>query len=136
MDKEEIISEPSPTRWVISLDWLQQNNRAIAALLRDYLCPRCARQLGARAADKPPEALMAAIHDCCSHRPDFIHDRLPILESIFRFFLLNGNQPCALEELGSRLSEFRSGDPYRTSPEVLGRLLKNDRYYGLQEVIS
>ena len=76
---------------------------------------------------------MSTIHNCCSHNPDFINDRLPILEGAFRLFLANGNQPLDLEELGNQLSERRGGDPYRTSPETLNRILKNDRYYGLQE---
>ena len=77
---------------------------------------------------------MSAIKECCSQAPDFITERLPILESVFRLFLANGNLPLALEELGKQLSELRGGDPYRTSPETLTRLLKSDRYYGLQEI--
>ena len=77
---------------------------------------------------------MSNIKDCCSRTPEFINDRLPILESVFRLFLANGNQPLDLEELGKRLNEWRGGDPYRTSPETLYRLLKNDRYYGLRPV--
>ena len=77
---------------------------------------------------------MSTIQACCSHTPHFINDRLPIIESAFRLFLANGNQSLDTEELGNQLSELRGGDPYRTSPEALSRLLKNDRYYGLQEV--
>jgi len=39
-----------------------------------------------------------------------------------------------LEELREQLSEWRAGDAYRTSGEVLPRLLKSDRYYGLRQV--
>jgi hypothetical protein len=115
------------------LDWFQQNNRSISILLQTYLCPKCAKRLSAKRKDNSPESLMTAIKDCCSHAPGFINDRLPVLESVFRFFLANGNQPLELEELGKQLSELRGGDPYRTSPETLSRLLKNDRYYGLHE---
>ena len=80
--------------------------------------------------------LLTTIRDCCSKPADFIADGLPIVESIFRLLLANGNQPLYLEELGNRLNELRGGDPYRTSPEILSRLLKNDRYYGLREAKS
>ena len=131
---EEITSdEPIKTCWVIALDWFQQNDRSISALIENCLCPKCAKQLSAEGKENSPEALMSAIQNCCSHAPGFVNERLPILESIFRLFLSNGNQPIALEELGQQLSQLRGGDPYRTSPETLLRLLKSDRYYGLQE---
>jgi len=59
---------------------------------------------------------------------------LPVLESIFRLFLANGNQPLELEELGKQLSEWRDGDTYRTSEEILSRLLLSDQYYGLRQI--
>ena len=131
--KKEISTDQPMTRWFIGLDWFQQNNRSFSALVSSYLCPKCAKQLSAEGKENPPDALLATIRDCCSHVPDFITDRLPILESVFRLFLANGNQPLELEELGNQLSELRGGDISRASPEILLRLLKNDRYYGLQE---
>ena len=133
MDKDEISTEEPKTYWSIALAWFPQNNRSISALIRNYLCPKCAKQLSAEVKEQPPDVLMATVKDCCSHTPDFINGRLPILESVFRLFLVNGNQPFDLEELGNRLNELRGGDPYRTSPEILSRLLKNDRYYGFRE---
>ncbi|GAI07324.1 unnamed protein product, partial [marine sediment metagenome] len=44
--------------------------------------------------------LLTTIKDCCSKTPGFITDKLPILGSIFRLFLANGNQPLDVEELG------------------------------------
>lgn len=133
MAKEIISDEPTKTHWAIALDWFQQNNRSISVLIENYLCPKCASRLSAEGKENSPEALMPTIHDCCSQTPGFINERLPILESIFRLFLSNGNQPLELEELGQQLSELRGGDPYRTSPETLLCLLKSDQYYGLQE---
>lgn len=134
MDEEEINTEQTKTRWAIDLDWFQQNNRSISVIITDYLCPQCAKQLSTEKRENSPEALMTAIRNCCCHTPGFINDRLPIYESIFRLFLSNGNQPLDLKELGNQLSQLRGGDPYRTSPETLAHILKNDRYYGLQEI--
>jgi len=135
MDKEEETNADQPkTRWFIDLDWYQQNNRSISALAQSYLCPNCAKQLSTEGKEKSADVLLSTIKDCCSHAPGFITDQLPILESVFRFFLASGNQPLDLEELGKQLSEWRAGDPYRTSPEILYRLFMNERYYGLREV--
>jgi len=32
------------------------------------------------------------------------------------------------------LSEWRGGDTYRTSAEILSRLLASDQYYGLRQI--
>jgi hypothetical protein len=61
---------------------------------------------------------------------------LPIMESVFRLFLANDNQALDLIELGRQLSERRGVDTYRTSVEILSRLLKYDKYYGIRPVES
>jgi hypothetical protein len=134
MAKEEISNELPKSCWSIDLDWFQENHRSISILVQNYLCAKCDKQLTAKGKKESPNALMVAIKSCCSRAPDFINERLPILESIFRFFLSNGNKPLDIEELGKQLNVLRGGDPYRTSTETLSRLLKNDSYYGLREV--
>ena len=134
MNKEETSPEQPKTRWWIALDWFQQNHRSISPLVQACLCPSCAKTLSQEAEKESTDAVFASVRDCCSHAPGFINDRLPILESVFRLFLANGNQPLETGELGKKLSDLRGGDPYRTMPEILLRLLKNDCYYGLQEV--
>jgi hypothetical protein len=124
--------QPSP-RWFIDLDWLEQNNRSFLVLARGGLCPKCRERLGESKEKISAADLISNIRDCCSQTPGFITDRLPVLESIFRLFLANGNQPLDLEELVKQLSEWR-GDSRRTPAEVLSRLLKNERYYGLRQV--
>lgn len=131
MDKQDLTNDQVEQRWFIDLDWYQQNNRSFLALAQRYLCPECREQFkGEMSADD----LLTTIKDCCSKTPGFITGELPILDSIFRLFLANGNQPLDVEELGNQLNELRGGDTYRTSPEILSRLLQSDHYYGLREV--
>ena len=106
------------------------------ALAKGSLCPKCREQLKASGQEISADDLLSTIRDCCSKTPAFITHRLPILESIFRLFLANGNQSLDLEELGKQLNQWRGGDAYRTSAEVLSRLLSNDQYYGLKQVQS
>jgi len=121
------------TCWFIDLEWYQQNSRSFIALAQRCLCPKCAKQLDAKGKNMSVNALFSNIKDCCSHIPGFIAEQQPIMESTFRLFLANGNQPLNLEELSSQLSEWRGGD-YRTSIEILSRLFKSDRHYGLREI--
>ena len=133
MPKEQTEVQPAEARWAIALDWFPLNRRSASVLVKDYLCPDCARRLSTKK-EVALKALITSIESCCSQTPDFINDKLPILESAFRLFLRNGNRPMTLKELSSELGQVRFGDVYRTSPEALLRILKNDRFYGLQEI--
>ncbi len=129
-----ISTDQTSPRWFIDLDWYQQNNRSLFALAQGCLCPKCREQLKAGKEEISADDLLSNIRDCCSQTPGFVTPRLPILESIFRLFLANNNQPLDLEELGKQLSQWRGGDTYCTSAEILSRLLENDQYYGLSQV--
>jgi hypothetical protein len=118
----------------VDVDWYHQNNRSFFLLANGYLYPDCREQLKSDDSEIPVADLLSAIKGCCSKTPDYITDRQPILESIFRLFLANGNKPLDVEELGKRLREWRDGDTYHTSVEILTRLLSRDRYYGLRQV--
>jgi hypothetical protein len=132
--REDIITDQVRPLWFIDFDWYQQSNRSFSALVQDYLCPKCRERLKANGAEISADELLTTIRDCCSKAPGFITYQLPILESVFRLFLANGNQPLDLEELGKQLSERLGGDTYRTSAEMLSRLLSHDLYYGLRQV--
>jgi len=131
VDQESKSINESGRRWFIDLDWYQQYNRSFSTLAEGSLCPKCRERLVGKVT--PVEELLTNIRDCCSKNPDFITPETPILESVFRLFLANGNQPLDLEELERQLKE-RRGDDFRISVEVLSRLLSSDQYYGLSEV--
>ncbi len=134
VDNSDINIDQARPRWFIDLDWQQQSNRSFFVLAKGGLCPRCRRRLEAEPGEIAAVDLLSTIKNCCSSMPGFITTQLPILESVFHLFLANGNQPLDLEELGQQLSEWRGGDTYRTSPEILFRLLRNEQYYGLRQV--
>ncbi len=117
-------------RWSIDPDWYPQYSRSISILLQRCLSQECRKKLNRGGNQTSDAELIKRVRECCSRNPDFINGQMPVLESIFRFFIANGNKPITIEELGKQLSERRGGDISRTSEEVLLRLLKNDRYYG------
>ncbi len=128
MDEESISTDNIELRWFIDLDWYQRNNRSFLTLAQRCLCSKCSERLKGEAISAAN--LLSAIKDCCSKAPGFITHNLPVSESVFRLFLANGNQPLNLEELGRQLSEWREGDTYCTSSEILTRLLSSDQHYG------
>ena len=135
-DIEEEIMEQEELHWAIDLDWFEANNRSLLALVRNGLCSKCRKRLDSGGIRDSLDDLMANIGSCCSTEPDYITGALPIMESVFRLFLANGNQALDLIELGRQLSERRGVDTYRTSVEILSRLLKYDEYYGIRPVES
>jgi len=134
MDVEDIGTEQVQSQWCIDLDWYQSNRRSFITLAQECLCPECRKRLKIEEGEVSVADVTSSIKDCCSKAPEFITGELPILESIFRLFLANGNKPMDLEEIGNQLSERRGGDATRTSVEVLSRVLESDRYYGLRQV--
>ena len=133
-NSEEVSTEEASSRWFLDLDWYQQNNRSLLALTQHCLCHKCRERLGGSERQVSIPDLLSTIRDCCSQDPEFVTSRLPILENVFRLILANCNQPLDLEELSNQLRERLGGDTYRTSPEMLSRLLSNDYYYGLRQV--
>ena len=132
MDSEDTGVEQEEQRWFIDTDWLEQNDRSFAALAERCLCADCRKRPKDGRGKLSVDEILATVRDCCSGASGFISSTTPIMESAFRLFLANGNQPLDLIELGRQLSDWRGVDTYRTSVEVLSRLLRNDRYYGIR----
>ena len=131
MHEEDTNIDQVTPRWFIDLDWYQQNKRYFSDMARAHLCPKCRERLKENA---PAGKIFTAIKDCCSKTPGFITGNSPVLESIFRLFLANGNQSLDLETLGEQLSEARGIDTYRSSAEILSCLLEDEEYYGIRQV--
>ncbi len=111
-------------RWFI--DFREEGRRSIIPLIASCLCPK-------HAGVKEASEMVNKIKECCSKKQGFITGRMPIMECVFRLLLACGNEPLSLKEIGERLSELR-GDTYRTSPEILSRLLESDHYYGIRKL--
>lgn len=131
---ENIAPEQPQSRWFIDPDWYEQNKRSFFDLAQRSLCPKCTEKLGKKKKKPTTEDVLKAIQDCCTSSPDYITSKMPMMEGIFRVLLANGNQPLDIAELGKQLSERRGGDIYAASPQVLTRLLSNDRWYGFRQV--
>jgi hypothetical protein len=55
------------------------------------------------------------------------------METVFRIFLANSNQPLTSEEIYQQLNKWR-GENLGIDPGKLERLLTKDQFYGLRPV--
>nr|MBC7244336.1 hypothetical protein [Chloroflexota bacterium] len=122
------------TKFHIDFSWWEKQNKDIRVLMKELLCPECSKTL----ADTPetqmvdlidPEtaevtrvdAVWEAIRACCSTKPDYITPDTPLIESIFRVLLANGNKPLSILELHERID--------KQPPETILRLLTRGQIY-------
>lgn len=127
-------NEKTVTRWRIDVDWFEQNGRSLSILAQGCLCPKCYHRLKPDSQSVSTDKLIKAVKDCCSKTPDFIHAKMPVLESVFRLLLANGNKPLLLQDILQQLGE-RCGVPiYRVSDVNLYTLLNSDHYYGMTRI--
>jgi len=130
------------TKFAIDMRWWERKGSNFRSHLRDALCPECreAFQSLQKAGDTDwvdprtgevtrQDALWYSLRTCCSLKPGFIGPDTAIIQSVFRTFLSNGNQPLSTNELYERID--------RRPPEVLLRILtKGQLHLGIRPVSS
>jgi len=126
-------SVPEQDYWIIDIQWYEQNNRSFVDLAQRGLCAKCVEKFSKKKKKPTRAEVFTVIKDCCGKLPEYITGKLPILESVFRILLANGNKPMAIEEISLQLNERRGGDMYTSAPQLLSRLLNNDRWYGFRK---
>ncbi|MBI4299872.1 MAG: hypothetical protein HY677_01960 [Chloroflexi bacterium] len=148
---EDVPAEEKPPRYKIDLQWYAENNRSFKAMAQSRMCRSCRGRLGTSVEESLPREdaktgkvtfetrvttyggdPLAIIPNCCSQKEDYITPNLPLVETIFRVFLANGNQPATPQEVTDRLRHWLT--IIRVTPEIAQRLMENDSYYGLQPV--
>jgi hypothetical protein len=148
----EIVEE---ARYFIDQQWYDDRGLSFGIVAQSRLCHSCANKLGTFTEErypvidpktkrvtfefrKMPYAAnpLPIIRDCCSRSRDYVTPETPLLEAIFRVFLANGNQPMTPSTIREHLLTFlpemaalRSDYPV----ELLERLIRNDRMYGLRQ---
>jgi hypothetical protein len=134
VEADDINNDQVTSYWCIDLDWYEKSNRSFISLASERLCPECRKRYNRDNNQVSANELLASIKDCCSKKPGFIAADQPIMESVFRLFLSNSNQPLEMAELSRQLGEWRGGTSQRTSIGILSRLLQGDHHYGIRQV--
>jgi hypothetical protein len=126
------------TKFHIDFSWWEKQNKDIHVFMHDLLCPECQSALTSSdvtatvdmvdpdtAEVRQVDAMWEAIQSCCGLKPDFVPLDAPILDSIFRILLANGNKPLSALELHDRL-------PKRPADLILRMLIRGQVYMGIR----
>lgn len=121
--------------YFLDLAWYEEQGRSFTTLVGSRLCPSCRAKYAQMEGHRPSDVL-SLVRDCSAHSPDFISPDRPIMELVFRLFLISGTQSLGLAEIQRRLQEKLGslGLPRDLSLRMLKRLVGHDRYYGLRPV--
>lgn len=146
--------EETKPKFYIDLKWYDEHNRSFRAMTQARLCDSCKEKMGTETQERVPsidprtgrvvfemknvpfgQNPMSVIRSCCSKRRDYITPETPVLEAIYRIFLATSNQPMDVERLREELSNYvaMSERPHAYSPELMERLIRADKQYGLRE---
>jgi hypothetical protein len=141
-------------KYYVDLHWYDRTNRSFRVVAERRFCPACQSKLGTEVQERTPvldpktgrvvyemrnvpygSNPTAVIRSCCAKERGYITAEMPVLETVFRVFLMNGNQPTDLDGVREELSQWFSlnARAHNYSPDLLRRLIEGDDYYGLRE---
>jgi hypothetical protein len=154
VENEAADIEREPARYFVDTQWYEAHGRSLRAMAQGRFCPSCQAKIGTTSSERVPivdkktnrvvyevrdvpfgDQPMAVIRSCCSKQRNYITPETPLLESIYRVFLANGNQPATLERVREQLGDWVSvrERPHGYASELVERLIERDRRYGLRE---
>lgn len=134
-------------RYAIDPTWYTERSLSLGQLVRLRRCAEChasgfqtggAKRRKAKASEAVGEPSwereMRAIGECCSLKAGYITPLLPLMESVFRLLLANGNQPLTIQELQDGIRGRWAGLEYLRAfePDTLQRLLERQQTYGIR----
>ena len=156
MEEETTVPEEPepPKKYYIDTNWYDQTGRSFRVVAEKRFCPACQQKIGQETQERVPvidpktgrvvyemrsvpfgSNPIAVIRGCCSRERGYITADMPVLEAVFRVFLLNGNQPTDLQGVRDELAQWfpLNARAHGYSVDMLRRLIKGDDYYGLRE---
>jgi hypothetical protein len=140
MRRKRLVKPSIKTKFHVDFNWWEKEERDFRIYLWSYLCPECKKvytsHLGTEEVDwvdqetaevSKVDGLWQSLRTCCSHKSDYITDATPLVDSVFRIFLANGNSPLSPIELHNIIK--------KGSPDSILRTLAGGRvYYGIRPV--
>lgn len=128
------------TKLHIDFDWWEQKGQNFRVYLWSHLCPDCQKVYKSHHGTEEidwidldtaqvtrVDALWHSLQTCCSQKPDYITDRTPTIDAIFRVLLANGNIPLSPLELYAVI--------HKRSPSTILRMLtQGDIHRGIRPV--
>ncbi len=114
LKKSSLIKPTLTTKFRIDFEWWQSQDRNWRNSLISYLCP-IHSEVFSKSADQDDmdivdpntgevtqgDALIFTLINHCARQEDFINPNAPMVDSIFKIFLSNNNQPLDSQELSA-----------------------------------
>ncbi|MGD2144238.1 MAG: hypothetical protein PVF54_07155 [Anaerolineae bacterium] len=111
----ELVKPTLDTAFHIDYGWWEKRGLDISVELRSHLCAQHKEAFGQEFDTEEKidwvdertgevrrvNGLQHALRIHCSKQPDYINDDLPVVDAVFRAFLVGGNKPLAARELAS-----------------------------------
>ena len=137
-DEPQPSDEPQP-RYTIDPGAFEAQGRSAALMALHRRCARCWASLVNEPntlANISFEEHRQQLVSCCSQEQGYVTPQMPVLEAAFRILLASEPPVLSLQELHDALmKQWATPSLPRSLPlETLRRILRGDRYYGIQEV--
>ena len=128
----------SPRLYAIDLEWYQAAGRSLEQALKERRCSACQEEMRRGKAPVSAEEHLHQVRTHCSRKSDYLGDRMPLMEVVFRLLLRGGNAPKSIEELYRDLSAHLEARPYsRVLPlRWVERIVSANNPYGVRQVDS
>jgi len=122
------------TKFHIDMSWWEKEGRNLRVHLLSHLCPECREKFKTHRETElidwvDPETaevtqvdgLWQALRTHCSQLPNYINEYTPLVDTVFRVFLANGNTPLSPRELYQIIG--------KRSPEAILRTIGGRQVY-------
>lgn len=106
------------TKFKVDFDWWKTHDRDWVIYMRSFLCKTHSELLSTISDTdqidwinqktgevEPVDAIHYTLINHCSHTEDFLTQSNALVDSVFRIFLANGNQPLSCSELAKILNK-------------------------------
>ena len=113
-----LIKPTLQTPFHIDFDWWKQHDSNWRVYLQSYLCEKCSETYKDydeenlvdwidpdTAEVKRVDGLLHALISHCANQPGFITDHTTMVDSVFRYFIANGNKPLTPIELSEGIGK-------------------------------
>ena len=113
-----LIKPTLQTPFHIDFDWWKQHDSNWRVYLQSYLCDECSETYKDYDEEnlvdwvdpdtgevKQVDGLLHALISHCANQPGFITDHTTMVDSVFRYFIANGNKPLTPIELSEGIGK-------------------------------
>jgi len=116
--RTSLVKPTLQTRFHIDFDWWQKNDRDWHVYLQGFLCEEHRSQFRdlessgmvdwidpETAEVQRVDGLQHVLISHCANQPEFKSQQMPLVDTVFRIFLTNGNTPMSPEDLAIEMGK-------------------------------